>query len=423
MNSVVEQDRPLAARTEFGSQSRTLAVVETASSAVAAQAKAMVESRYVMSLQRPRIWDEVRQNLLAECRRPKFAHNTSAFYHKPIGKGVEGLGIRFVELALRCMRNVLIEPMIIFEDTEKEVHRVSVTDLESNITYALDVRVSKTVERSKPMDDGSYISMRLNIWNKPTYTVPATDDDLLNKRAALISKAIRTLGLRIIPGDLQDEAEEIIKEIRTKAASNDPAAERKRIADAFAEIGVKVAELIEYLGHPLDTCSPPELVQLRGIYGAIKDGEATWKQVMDNKAQEGDGGGNAGAGTGGGGGVTITWSEEDFGKSLKAWTKLINTGKKTPEQIIATATTKLALTEDQKKIILAIKKPEPKGEATAADLAPAIPEAIASIREKAAKAEISEAEIAKRFGFESLDKILATQVQPILAFLANPAGN
>jgi len=257
---------------------------ETASSAVAAQAKAMVEARYVMALQRPRIWEQVRQNLLEECKRPSFANNKSTLYSKPIGGStVKGLGIRFVEVALRCMTNVMIETTMIFEDEVKEIHRVSMTDLESNITYPLDIRVSKTVERSKPMDDGSYISVRKNSWGKDTYTVPANDDDLLNKRGAQVSKAIRTLGLRIIPGDLRDDAEEAIIRIRNDQAAKDPGAERKKIADAFSNIGVKAADLIKYLGHGLDTCSPAELVDLRGIWGAISDGEATWKTVMENR--------------------------------------------------------------------------------------------------------------------------------------------
>jgi len=270
----------------FGSTEMT-AGIESASSAVAAQARAVVEARYVMALRRPRSWDDVRAQLIRECRRPSFAHNKSAFYRKPIGEGVEGLGIRFVEVALRCMTNVLVESSLVFEDAGKEIHRVTVTDLESNLTYPLDVRVTKTVERSKPMDDGSYISVRVNSYKKPVYTVPANDDDLLNKRGALISKAIRTLGLRVIPGDLQDECEEIIKAIRMDEAARDPDAERKRIADAFGEIGVKPSMLAEYLGHDLGTCSPAELVNLRGLYGAIKDGEATWASVMDNKAANG----------------------------------------------------------------------------------------------------------------------------------------
>jgi hypothetical protein len=277
----------LSTQQDFSGSSQQLAVVETASTAIAAQAKAMIESRYIMALRNPRNMDQVRTDLLKECRRPTFANNKSAYYIKPIGKGVEGLGIRFVEVALRCMKNVLVETTMIFEDTQKEVHRVSVTDLEANITYPLDVRVSKTVERSKPSDDGSYISVRKNSYGKYVYTVLGSDDDLLNKRGALISKAIRTIGLRIIPGDLCDEAEDIIKSVRLNSAAQDPDAERKRIVDAFAGIGVSANNLVAYLGHEIAQCSPAQLVELRGIYGAIKDGEASWKSVMDNKSEQG----------------------------------------------------------------------------------------------------------------------------------------
>lgn len=259
---------------------------ETAATAAATQARAMIESRYVMAARNPRNMDQVRQELLAECRRPSFARNKSALYIKPIGKGVEGLGIRFVEVALRCMRNVLAESIMVYSDAEKEIHRVIVTDLETNTTWPMDVAVTKTVERSKPADDGSYISVRKNSYGKEVYTVPAQDDDLLNKRLALISKALRTAGLRIIPGHLQDEAEEIIRKIRLDDAAKDPDAERKRIADAFFSIGVKATDLHDYLGHALDTCSPAELVDLRGLYGAIKDGEATWSAAVENRRGE-----------------------------------------------------------------------------------------------------------------------------------------
>lgn len=271
----------LATQENFSSKETSLAVVETSSMAMSAQSKAMVESRYVMALRNPRDMDQVRLDIMKECNRPYFAQ--SAYYVKPIGKGVEGLSIRFVEAALRCMKNVLIESSMIFEDQEKEIHRVSVTDLETNVTYPMDVKITKSVERSKPSEDGTYISVRKNSFGKMTYTVPGTDDDLLNKRGALISKAIRTLGLRIIPGDLCDEAEEIIKKLRASGATADPDAERKRIVDAFSKIGVSAKDLGDYLGHSLAQCSPAQIVNLRGLYTSIKDGEATWKEVMDNK--------------------------------------------------------------------------------------------------------------------------------------------
>jgi len=274
MNAITVQEN-------FNGNSQQIATVETASSALAAQSKAMVESRYVMAMRNPRDMDQVRLDLMKECKRPYFAQ--SAYYVKPIGKGVEGLSIRFVEAALRCMKNVLIESSMIFEDADKEIHRVSVTDLETNVTYPMDVKMTKTVERAKPLDDGSYVSVRKNSYGKLTYTIVGSDDDLLNKRGALISKAVRTLGLRIIPGDLCDEAEEIIKKMRLSGAKNDPDAERKKIIDAFSGIGVSAKNLADYLGHAIAQCSPEQIVNLRGLYAAVKDGEATWKEIVDSK--------------------------------------------------------------------------------------------------------------------------------------------
>lgn len=325
----------------FAETQSTYAVQETASTAIAAQSKAMVESRYIMAMRNPRNWDQVRTDLIKECRRPSFANNKSAYYIKPIGQGVEGLGIRFVEVALRCMKNVLVETTMIFEDETKEVHRVSVTDLEANITYPLDVRVSKTVERSKPNSDGSYISVRKNSYNKDVFTVLGTDDDLLNKRGALISKAIRTIGLRIIPGDLCDEAEEIIKHIRLDEAARDPDAERRKIVDAFSSIGVTATDLVSYLGHGLEKCSPAQIVTLRGIYGAVKDGETTWQSVMQNKSE------NAAA-PAAEKPIAKVCSQEDFDKKKSGWREAIISGQQSVKDLIAMIETKMKLTDEQK---------------------------------------------------------------------------
>jgi hypothetical protein len=379
---------------------------ETAASAVAAQAKAMVESRYIMAMKQPRNWDQVRQNLLKECRRPAFANNKSAYYRKPIGQGVEGLGIRFVEVALRCMTNVLIETSMVFEDIEKEVHRVSVTDLESNVTYPLDVRVSRTVERSKPLDDGSFISARKNSQGRVVYTVPANDDDLLNKRGALISKAVRTLGLRIIPGDLQDEAEDIIKAVRLNDAATDPDAARKRIVDAFGELGVKAGELESYVGHALDQCSPAEIVDLRGLYGAIRDGEATWKSVMENKAAQGASNGNA-AGSSAGASTTTTYPQDKFDAELKKWAPLVESKKKTPDQIIAMASSKHALTDAQKAAIHALAAPQPSA-------TPLTDDDLTALRETAGEFAIDLTKVAEHFGVASIEQLPAEKLDAAL---------
>lgn len=271
----------IAARDEFGGQSLTRAA-ETASSAVAAQARAAVESRYILALRRPRDWDEVRVRMLRECARPGFAE--CAIYRKPIGKGVEGLSIRFAEAALRHMGNLLAETPTVYDDAEKRIIRVSVTDLESNATVQKDIVVEKVVERSHLKDGQTAISKRTNSNGKTTYLVGATEDDLLNKEAALISKALRNAILRLVPGDLQDECEAAIRSTRQNAAAKDPDGERRRLVDAFSVIGVGPADLKEYLGHDLEKIVPAEIDELRGVYTGLKDGEITsWSAVLEVK--------------------------------------------------------------------------------------------------------------------------------------------
>lgn len=293
MNAVMQQQNSSGTSIAALQQRNTgiaVAEGETASSTVSAQARALVMAHFEMAIRQPRDWDSVRQDLLKECKRPSFANNKSAYYKKPVGDGVEGLGIRFVEVALRCMKNVMVSSQLIYEDADKETHRVTVVDVESNLPYYTEIKVSKTVERSRPLEDGTYVSVRKNSRGKDVYTVPANDDDLLNKRAALISKAIRTLGLRIIPGDLQDEAEDIIKQVRKDNVTKDPDAAKKGIIDAFAELGVKVESLIEYLGHSMDEITSAEILDLRGFYGAIRDGETSWRAVIeDRKAKRAEG--------------------------------------------------------------------------------------------------------------------------------------
>ena len=257
---------------------------ENAAFAMAAQQKAMVEARYKMALARPRDIDKVRQNMLKDAKRPSFA--AVAIYHKPIGKGVEGPSIRFVEAAIRNMTNILTETATVSEDDERRVIRVAVSDLETNTYFSQDVTVTKTVERAKLPQGEKPIRVRTNSYGKPVYILHGTDDDILNKQNALISKAVRTLGLRLIPGDLVDEAIFYVRQTMATQDAQNPDASKNRIIDAFAMLGVGVENLKEYLGHELSGITPNELQTLRALYSAIKDGETSWKAVMDDKAEK-----------------------------------------------------------------------------------------------------------------------------------------
>lgn len=262
---------------------------ETASAAVAAQAQAAIQARYIMAMKNPRDLDTVRLKLLKECKRPSFAK--VARYHKPIGRGVEGPSIRFAEAAVRCMTNISPETQVVFDSAEKRIVRVTVTDLEANVTYSQDVAIEKTVERSKVPDGQTALSSRMNSYGKITYIVQATDDDLLNKQNSLISKALRTLALRLVPGDLIDEAMTEVLRTQDNEDKRDPEAARKAMIDAFASIGVKPSDLKGYLGHDIDAITPPELAHLRALFAAIRDGEANWRDAVEQRAKEKNGNG------------------------------------------------------------------------------------------------------------------------------------
>lgn len=278
-----------------------LTTAETSSSAVAAQAKALVEARFLVAINRPRNWDGVRVRLLQACKRPGFAE--TAMYQKPVGREkITGPSIRFVEEALRACTNVLAESTVVYDDDEKRIIRVTVTDLEANLSYPQDVVIAKTIERKQPQKGAEIIRARANSKGETVYIIRATDDDMITKQAALVSKAIRTCGLRCLPSDIVEEAVAQVQETIRTGDSKDPTAARKRVADLFYAQGVMPEDLEKFLGHPLGQTTPAELGQLRLMHQALKEGEATWAAFMEEKlgtrSGEGNGGGNGAAKTG-----------------------------------------------------------------------------------------------------------------------------
>lgn len=265
----------------FGTQAITRAN-ETASTAVAAQARAQIEARYIVAMKNPRDMENVRIKLLKECSRPGFAD--VARYSKPVGRdNIEGPSIRFAEAALRCMGNAVPESMVIWDDDDKRILRVSVTDIESNLTYSTDVVIPKTVERSRLSDGQQALGSRTNSRGSIVYTVRATEDDLLNKQNAQISKALRTGALRLLPGDILEECMDAVLATQKNRDAKDPDSARRKLLDAFAKLNVLPSQLAEYLGHDVSQTGPAEMSDLRAIYQALADGETTWAALMVSK--------------------------------------------------------------------------------------------------------------------------------------------
>jgi hypothetical protein len=227
--------------------------------------------------------DRVRERMLKECQRPSFAE--VAQYKKPIGsdksKWPTGPSIRFAEMAVRCMGNVTVENVVTFDDRERRIIHVTVTDLEANVPYSQDVTVSKTVERKFPKQGDVVLRERVNSYGDKIYLLEASDDEVQIKSAALVSKMVRTLGLRLIPGDVTDECMTAVVATQDRADKQDPDAARRKLFDSFGTVGVRVEQIKAHMGHDCATLNPRELQDLRALYAAIRDGDTTWHSVTE----------------------------------------------------------------------------------------------------------------------------------------------
>lgn len=272
---------------------------ETSTAGQSALARAQVEARYLVALRRPRNLDQVRTDILRDCKRTAFAEKALyrlPFYKNDDGSAVTGLSIRFAEAALAYMGNNEARATVVYEDEAHVILNCSVTDLERNTSYSVDVDVPKTTEKRTIKDGDRPVGQRLNSKGQVVYLVPANSMDMAKRKAAEVSKAVRTNGLRLVPAWIKEEAVETIRATLESDAASDPDAARRRLVDAFVAVGVQPRDLSTYLGHDLSGASPAELADLRTVYTAVKDGVATWHDILAAKTgveSDGEEDGNA----------------------------------------------------------------------------------------------------------------------------------
>lgn len=277
--------------------------VEQSASMMQQLATAQIQSRYLVAIKRPRNLDAVRQKMLEECKRPDFCledptkHGSSmAIYSVPRGNKKDAEGnwvpnliagptIRFAEMALRYWGNLSVDVVPLGEDNSQRIYQVTATDFESNVTGSQIVVVPKIVERAQNKDGLPVLSQRTNNYGKPVYTLQATEEEVSMKANALISKARRNLILQCLPAWM---VEDCVQQVRATAAAKDaeaPDAAKRRLYDAFGTVGVTVEQLTEYIGHS-NPLTPAEMETLRGLYSGIKEGAATWSQIMSEKGEQ-----------------------------------------------------------------------------------------------------------------------------------------
>ena len=256
---------------------------DSETAAAVATARAEVEAAYVVALRRPRDIENVRLRVLGSCKRKRFAQ--SALYSKPVGsKAITGLSIRAAEELIRQMGNIRISVICTYEDETVRRVKVGATDLETNAGFSQEITIQKTVER-KNASGREVLSSRKNSYGDFVHVVRATDDEMLTKEAAMVSKIIRNHGLRLMPGDILEEVlDQVQATLKSKGA--DTKADADKILEAFHDYGIMPADIRNYFGGPIKSLSAADVQELRSMFVAIKDGEAKWADFVAAKAED-----------------------------------------------------------------------------------------------------------------------------------------
>lgn len=280
---------------------------ETSSHAMAARAQAEVQARYVMAMQRPRDTELWRQRLIKEASRPGLAE--VAEYARPVGKerGDDGVWrdkiatgptIHLLRVALQLYGNNESAPTITYDTDAMRTVRVTLSDFETNFHVSRDVTFQKQVEKrgqkkrgssaeEGPPPDREVLGTRTNTYGDTLYICRMTLDEVRKEESRLVALAKRALAEEFLPRDVVREALAKAVAVRDAQITQDPDAARRRVLDAFADLSVSPADLAVYLGHPADRLTPTEIKELKGVYASLRDGDATWSQILEDKAPSG----------------------------------------------------------------------------------------------------------------------------------------
>lgn len=249
---------------------------------LAAHVQAEIQAACVMAERNPRDWDEVRERLLKECKRSSFA--AVARYKIP-NRG-EGFTIRFAEAAIQSAKHIHVTMRTIWEDDEVRKLLVKVWDAQEMVSFTDEITIEKTIERRSVDKSQEVIRTRKNKAGDQLYIIAANEDELLNKVNAAKSKSMRTNGLRLIPGWIQDQALQAIRDTQELADKQNPDAAKQNLFDKFGEMGVTVEQIKRFIGHDAAALTPRELSELRSLYAAIHDGETTMHSVLEEIGKE-----------------------------------------------------------------------------------------------------------------------------------------
>lgn len=232
---------------------------------IAAEAqKAMIETMTAFEVAKRFPRDPVisADKILRECERPTLAE-LSTYSYKRAGTPIEGPTIRLMEAIARAWGNIKFGWKVIDTNKERSLIRAFAFDLESNIDRSTEF----SVRHWRDTQSGGYALK--------------DERDIYELCSNQAMRRVRGCLEGLIPRDVIDMALEKCEE--TNKANVDTSAEGLlKLLNAFKPFGVNQAMLeARFQGQKLNTMKAPQIVGLRKIHAALREGVAKVDDFFD----------------------------------------------------------------------------------------------------------------------------------------------
>lgn len=251
------------------------------------------------------------------------------------GKTIEGPSARFAEVIASAWGNCRAGARVVSDQGDFITAQGVFHDLERNVAITFEVQ--------RRITDGKGRRYQADM-------IGVTGN-------AASSIALRNAILKGVPKAFWDDMYQAARKVvmgDVKTLAN----RRAEAIKAFVAFGVNQQQIIEKLEVAgVEDIGLEHLVILRGLLTAIREGDTTAEQAFSVSAKDVQK-------------SVHPYPDDLFQKELPTWQKLILTGKKSADQILATANTKAPLTEAQIAIIKA--SPGPDAAVTYASVADAL---------------------------------------------------
>lgn len=227
------------------------------------RAIAEAQGQLILAKKFPRDENKAYDQLMKACSIKAFAE--TAFYSVP-NRG-SGPSIRFAEEVARVYGN--------FQYGHRELSRA---DGKSEVeVFAWD------------MENNNYSKRQITVLHvvdtKQGPKVLRDQGDIDNKIANVASKQIRGRILALMPKWMVADAIEKCKQTLTGASDEPIEARVRKMTQAFSKFGVTVKMLEEYLGHALGETTLDELVDMTGIFNALREGAKVAEYFSNREAE------------------------------------------------------------------------------------------------------------------------------------------